>query len=222
MRRRQETGMRQPPAGHAFVLIFADAAGKLRPGSNGCVDKPPVETRRHGSGNRDPRPRRARTFKRSRLRMSIDQARACQRRAVAGKRDDDESPQSTRSASTCAAKAPSADKGLEVCYVEGRNQGMMRVHPAGCWACWVSGRWIRTIRRAFEKNRHCITEAGLGNLLESTARYWDMERRLNKTHGPHHGRLCSTARPACGSKRFIPIGSAALSTVIAVCCGWTR
>ncbi len=35
--------------------------------------------------------------------------------------------------------------------------------------------------RAFEKNRHCITEAGLGNLLESTARYWDMERRLNKT-----------------------------------------
>src|SRR5262249_33961462 len=35
--------------------------------------------------------------------------------------------------------------------------------------------------RAFETNRHCITEAGLDNLLESTARYWDMEKRLSKT-----------------------------------------
>ena len=26
-------------------------------------------------------------------------------------------------------ESPAADKGLEVCYVEGRNQGMMRVHP---------------------------------------------------------------------------------------------
>jgi hypothetical protein len=33
----------------------------------------------------------------------------------------------------------------------------------------------------FEKSRHCITEAGLGTLLESTARYWAMERCLNKT-----------------------------------------
>jgi hypothetical protein len=78
-------------------------------------------------------------------------------------------------------ESPNADKGLEVCYVQGRNQGMMRVHPAGMLG--VLGFWSVDTHdpRAFEKNRHCITEAGLGNLLESTARYWDMERRLNKT-----------------------------------------
>jgi hypothetical protein len=78
-------------------------------------------------------------------------------------------------------ESPNADKGLEVCYVEGRNHGMMRVHPAGLMG--VLGFWSVDPHdaRAFEKNRHCITEAGLGNLLESTARYWEMERRLNKT-----------------------------------------
>jgi hypothetical protein len=78
-------------------------------------------------------------------------------------------------------ESPDADKGMEVCYVESRNQGKMRVHPAGIQG--VLGFWSVDLHdpRAFEKNRHCITEAGLGNLLESTARYWEMERRLNKT-----------------------------------------
>jgi hypothetical protein len=77
--------------------------------------------------------------------------------------------------------SPGEEKGLEVCYVDGRNHGMMRAHPAGMIG--VLGFWSVDIhdRRAFEKNRHCISEAGLGNLLESTARYWDMERRLNET-----------------------------------------
>jgi hypothetical protein len=79
----------------------------------------------------------------------------------------------------CAS--PEADRGLQVCFVEGRNKGMMRVQPAHIKG--VLGFWSVNIRdvRAFEKNRHCITEAGLGNLLESTARYWDMEQRLNGT-----------------------------------------
>jgi hypothetical protein len=77
--------------------------------------------------------------------------------------------------------SPSAEKGLEVCYVEGRNHGMMRAHPAGMIG--VLGFWSVDIHdpRAFAKNRHCISDAGLGNLLESTGRYWDLERRLNKT-----------------------------------------
>jgi hypothetical protein len=77
--------------------------------------------------------------------------------------------------------SPGAGKGLEVCYVEGRNHGMMRAHPAGMLG--VLGFWSVDTHdpRAFENNRHCISEAGLGNLLESTARYWEMERRLNKT-----------------------------------------
>lgn len=78
-------------------------------------------------------------------------------------------------------ESPDDDKGMEVCYVEGRNQGMMRVHPAGISG--ILGFWSVDPHdpRAFEKNRHCITEAGFGHLLESTARYWEMERRLNKT-----------------------------------------
>ena len=77
--------------------------------------------------------------------------------------------------------SPEDDKGMEVCYVEGTNQGMMRVQPAGVIGSF--GFWSVGIHdaRAFEKNRHCIKDAGLGTLLESTARYWEMERKLNKT-----------------------------------------
>lgn len=76
---------------------------------------------------------------------------------------------------------PESDKGLEVSYVESRNQGMMRVHLAGMLGMF--GFWSVDTHdpRVYEKNRHCVTEAGLGHLLESTARFWEMERRLNKT-----------------------------------------
>jgi hypothetical protein len=79
-------------------------------------------------------------------------------------------------------ESPEADKGMEVCYFEGRNKGMMRVHPASILG--ILGFWSVDPHdpRAFAKNRHCITEAGLGNLLDSTARYWALERRVNKTH----------------------------------------
>jgi hypothetical protein len=78
-------------------------------------------------------------------------------------------------------ESPDADKGLEVSYVEGRNHGMMRVRPAHFRG--IFGFWSMDPHdpRAFEKNRRCITEAGLDSLLDSTARYWDLERRLNKT-----------------------------------------
>jgi hypothetical protein len=78
-------------------------------------------------------------------------------------------------------ESPDAEKGMEICYVDGRNRGMMRVHPARILG--ILGFWSVDIHdpRVYEKNRHCITEAGLGNLLESTARYWEMERHLDKT-----------------------------------------
>jgi hypothetical protein len=78
-------------------------------------------------------------------------------------------------------ESPEADRGLEVCYVSGRNKGMMRVHPSGLLSILGFVSVAPRDPRALEENRHCITEAGLGHLLESTARYWDMERRLNKT-----------------------------------------
>ena len=78
-------------------------------------------------------------------------------------------------------EGPDADKGLEVCYVAGRNRGMMRVRPAGVLGIFGFVSLDPRDPRALEKNRHCITEAGLGTMLESTARYWARERRLNKT-----------------------------------------
>jgi hypothetical protein len=58
---------------------------------------------------------------------------------------------------------------------------MMRVHPAG--QTGYLGFWSIDTHdpRALAKNRHCITEAGLGNLVDCTARYWAMERALNQT-----------------------------------------
>ncbi len=71
---------------------------------------------------------------------------------------------------------------MQVCYVAGRNRGMMRVHPAGLFGIFGFVSVDPHDPRAFERNRHCITDAGIGTLLEGTARYWEMERRLNKTH----------------------------------------
>ena len=78
-------------------------------------------------------------------------------------------------------ESPSSDKGLEVCYVAGRNGGMMRVHPTGVVGILGFFTVDPHDPRVFEKSRHCITEAGIGNLLENTACYWEMERRLGKT-----------------------------------------
>jgi hypothetical protein len=79
------------------------------------------------------------------------------------------------------SESPESEKGLEACYVKGRNHGMMRVHPNGLLAIFGFVSLDTHDSRAIETNRHCITEAGLGNLLESTAKYWEMERRRNKT-----------------------------------------
>ncbi|HEV3262669.1 MAG TPA: DUF1571 domain-containing protein [Gemmataceae bacterium] len=77
--------------------------------------------------------------------------------------------------------APETLRGQEVCYVAGRNAGMMRVHPVGLQGIFGFVSIDPQDPRAFEANRHPITEAGLGSLLENTARYWEVERRLNKT-----------------------------------------
>jgi Protein of unknown function (DUF1571) len=78
-------------------------------------------------------------------------------------------------------ESPDAERGIQVCYVANQNQGKMRVHPNGFFGIFGFVSLSPRDPRALEKNRHDITEAGLGNLLESTARYWAMERRLDKT-----------------------------------------
>jgi hypothetical protein len=78
-------------------------------------------------------------------------------------------------------ESPDSERGIQVCYVATQNQGKMCVHPNGLFGIFGFVSLSPRDPRALEKNRHCITEAGLGNLLESTAKYWAMERRLNKT-----------------------------------------
>jgi len=78
-------------------------------------------------------------------------------------------------------ESPDSERGIQVCYVANQNQGKMRVHPNGLFGIFGFVSLSPQDSRVREKNRHSITEAGLGNLLESTARYWAMERRLNKT-----------------------------------------
>jgi hypothetical protein len=76
---------------------------------------------------------------------------------------------------------PRAMAGQESCYVAGRNNNLMRVHPVGLagLAGWVS--LDPHDPRVLENSRHNITEAGLGNLLERLGQRWEQERHLNHT-----------------------------------------
>jgi hypothetical protein len=71
--------------------------------------------------------------------------------------------------------------GQEVCYVEGRNNGEMRVHPTGLLSAlgWVS--LSPDDARTRKSSRHRITESGLANLVERLARGWELENKLGQT-----------------------------------------
>ena len=119
------------------------------------------------------------------------------------------------------SESPASEKGLEACYIAGRNQEKMRVRPAGMLG--IFGFWSVDTHdpRAFETNRHCITEAGLSNLLECTAKYWKMERRLNKTLV----RISDdevAGRPCTRIETIHPDRTRQPSMAIDVYCGWIR
>jgi hypothetical protein len=76
---------------------------------------------------------------------------------------------------------PKKMKDQEVCYAAGKNKGMMRVkaHGLGAIAGFVS--IDPNDPRAKENSSHVITEAGIGNLIERTAKAWDFDARVGKT-----------------------------------------
>jgi hypothetical protein len=76
---------------------------------------------------------------------------------------------------------PRSMAGQESCYVVGRNDNMMRVHPTGLAgiAGWVS--LDPRDPRVTAHSHHSITEAGIGNLLDRFGQRWEEERRLNQT-----------------------------------------
>jgi hypothetical protein len=81
---------------------------------------------------------------------------------------------------------PRNEAGQEVCYVAGKNNGQMRVHPKG-----VLGSVAGFISldpndpRARQTSKRSITEAGIGNMIERFARAWEHERSLNLTSQVH-------------------------------------
>jgi hypothetical protein len=77
--------------------------------------------------------------------------------------------------------APRSMQGQEVCYVAGRNKGMMRVHTTGLAGVVGFVSVDPLDPRAFKDNRHPITQAGLGNLIDGIVRQWEKERVWNKT-----------------------------------------
>ena len=76
---------------------------------------------------------------------------------------------------------PAQQVGQEACYVEGRNNGMLRALSPGLLG--VAGFVSIDTRdpRCFENSRHAITEAGIGHLVDVFSQRWDLENRLNRT-----------------------------------------
>jgi len=67
-------------------------------------------------------------------------------------------------------------RGREAIYVEGRNQGKILAHDVGITK-FLAGtmEFEPTCARAMEENRHPISQAGIGALIETVARRWISE-----------------------------------------------
>jgi Protein of unknown function (DUF1571) len=71
--------------------------------------------------------------------------------------------------------------GQEVCYVAGRNNGLMRVKSTGLLGAVGFVNLDPRDPRALENSRHTITEAGLGNLIDRFTEGYDLDSRGNRT-----------------------------------------
>jgi hypothetical protein len=67
-------------------------------------------------------------------------------------------------------------RGREAIYVEGRNSGRILAHDVGFTKFLAGTMELEpTSSRAMEENRHPITEAGIGTLIDTVARRWAAE-----------------------------------------------
>ena len=76
---------------------------------------------------------------------------------------------------------PAQLKGQEACYVAGANNGQLRVHSTGIAGAIGFVSVSPTDPRVMQNNRHPITDAGIGHLMEIYGQRWELERRLGKT-----------------------------------------
>jgi hypothetical protein len=68
------------------------------------------------------------------------------------------------------------NRGREAIYVHGRNNGRVLAHDVGLGKLFGGTMHLDPHgMMAMEDNRHPVTEAGIGNLIESVARHWAVE-----------------------------------------------
>src|SRR5439155_17053809 len=75
---------------------------------------------------------------------------------------------------------PKTLAGQEACFVAGRYNNMMRVHPTGFKGAFGFLSIPPNDPRVLENSRHTIQEAGIGNLMERLMQCWLMDRRYHK------------------------------------------
>lgn len=76
---------------------------------------------------------------------------------------------------------PKSCAGMEVAFVQGQNNNRLRVHPCGLGRLTGWSSIDVDDKRVYENSRHNIYEAGIGNLMDQTIKYWEVERKLNRT-----------------------------------------
>jgi hypothetical protein len=70
--------------------------------------------------------------------------------------------------------------GQEVAFVQGKNQNKLKVQSKGILGVAGFVAVDPEDPRVREQSRHTIYEAGIGNLIESTVRSWDFDKRSGK------------------------------------------
>jgi Protein of unknown function (DUF1571) len=76
---------------------------------------------------------------------------------------------------------PRESQGQEVCYVQGKNNNMMRVHASGILGVAGFVAIDPNDPKVMKNSRHTIQEAGIGNLIERLGRSWEEDRRRGVT-----------------------------------------
>jgi hypothetical protein len=78
-------------------------------------------------------------------------------------------------------KEPRALEGQEVCWVEGKNHGNMRVKPSGLLGAIGFVSLEPTDERAKRTSNHLVSDTGIGWLIEEFGTGWEQERKLDQT-----------------------------------------
>ena len=84
-------------------------------------------------------------------------------------------------------KCASPRAGREAIWIRGRNNGKVVAHDAGLVKVLAGTMYLDPKGGvAMEDNRHPITEAGLGNLIETVCHRWDVELKPGATQVEFH------------------------------------